>query len=59
MSDLARFLDMGGYAFYVWSSYGLVLAVLAANVAGPLLRQRRLLRRLAAADASRPRSRDS
>ena len=47
MSELARFFDMGGYAIYVWSAYGLVLAVLVANVAEPLLRQRRLLRRLA------------
>ena len=47
MSEIARFFDMGGYAGYVWSAYGLVLAVFAANVAGPWLRQRRLLRRLA------------
>ena len=47
MSEFARFLDMGGYALYVWSAYGLVLVVLVANVAGPWLRQRRLLQRLA------------
>ena len=47
MNDIAHFLDMGGYAIYVWSAYGIVLAVLAANVAEPLLRQRRLLRRIA------------
>ena len=46
MNEIAHFFDMGGYAVYVWSAYGLVLAVLAANVAGPLVRQRRLLRRL-------------
>ena len=48
MSEMARFFDMGGYALYVWSAYGLVAVVLAANVAGPWFRQRRLLRRLAA-----------
>ena len=47
MSEIARFFDMGGYALYVWSAYGLVAVVLAANVAGPLVRQRRLLRHLA------------
>ena len=47
MSETARFFDMGGYAPYVWSAYGLVLVVLVANVAGPWLRQRRVLRRLA------------
>ena len=46
MNDVASFFDMGGYGPYVWSAYGIVLAVLVANVAAPLLRQRRLLRRL-------------
>jgi heme exporter protein D len=26
-----EFLDMGGYAFYVWTSYALALLVLALN----------------------------
>lgn len=56
MSELARFFDMGGYAIYVWSAYGLVLAVLVANVAEPLLHQRRLLRRLAERDPEAGRS---
>lgn len=47
MNEIARFFDMGGYAPYVWSAYALALVVLAANVAGPWLRRRRLLRRLA------------
>ena len=61
MSEFARFFDMGGYAVYVWSAYGLVLAVLMANVAGPLLRQRRLLRHLSEhrADDERPQRRSS
>ena len=54
MSELGRFFDMGGYALYVWSAYGLVAVVLAANVAAPWLRQRRLLRRLAQRDAGEP-----
>lgn len=60
MNEFARFFDMGGYAVYVWSAYGLVLAVLVANVAGPLLRQRRLLRRLSerAAETGRSPHRD-
>ena len=61
MSEIARFVDMGGYAVYVWSAYGLVLAVLAANVAGPLVRHRRLLRRLSerAAEAGHSQHRSS
>ncbi len=30
--DLRTFLGMGGYAFYVWTAYGLALAVLIANL---------------------------
>ena len=61
MSELARFFDMGGYAIYVWSAYGLVLAVLVANVVGPLMRERRLLRHLSerAAQAGRSQHRSS
>lgn len=44
-----EFLDMGGYAFYVWTSYALALFVLGLNWLLPrrALRQRRqaLLRR--------------
>lgn len=28
MTTLNTFLNMGGYAFYVWTSYGLVLGLL-------------------------------
>lgn len=27
-----KFLSMGGYAFYVWSAYGIGLAILVGNV---------------------------
>lgn len=29
---LLDILNMGGYAFYVWSAYGITLAILACNV---------------------------
>jgi heme exporter protein D len=41
-----RFFEMGGYAFYVWGSFGVALVLMAAEVL--LLRRRRkrvLLRR--------------
>ncbi|MGD8711099.1 MAG: heme exporter protein CcmD [Ectothiorhodospiraceae bacterium] len=38
---------MGGYAFYVWTSYGLAAAVLLANVLAPTLRHRSILRTVA------------
>jgi len=33
---------MGGYAFYVWTSYGITVVVLVANWIVPLRRVRRL-----------------
>ncbi|MFZ5621506.1 MAG: heme exporter protein CcmD [Pseudomonadota bacterium] len=42
-----EFLHMGGYAFYVWTSYALAALVLALNWALP----RRALRRLRRAAA--------
>lgn len=41
--SLGEFLHMGGYAFYVWTSYGLALLVLAANALIPVLQRKRLL----------------
>ena len=35
----ARFFNMGGYAFYVWGSFGVALALMGAEVL--LLRRRR------------------
>ena len=30
--SMQEFFAMGGYAFYVWTSYGLTLLVLLANI---------------------------
>ena len=38
-----EFLHMGGYAFYVWSSYGLAMIVLLLNVILPLRQRKKLL----------------
>lgn len=46
MSALAEFLHMGGYAFYVWGSYGVAALVFAFNLAAPVLRRRRIERAL-------------
>ena len=39
---MSEFLHMGGYAAYVWPSYGLALLILAYNLIGPLAQHRRL-----------------
>lgn len=45
---MAEFLQMGGYAFYVWLSYGTVAAVLGYQYFAPLLKRKKLLDELAA-----------
>ena len=42
----AEFIDMGGYGAYVWSSYGIALVVLVANVVIPLLSAQKQKREL-------------
>ncbi len=39
---MSEFLHMGGYAAYVWPSYGLALVILVYNLIGPLAQHRRL-----------------
>ena len=38
---MKEFLAMGGYAFYVWMSFGLTFLVMTAMVAGSVARRRR------------------
>ena len=45
--SLEEFFHMGGYAAYVWSSYGIALVVLVANIISPILERRKLLAQLA------------
>jgi heme exporter protein D len=50
MTSVEEFLHMGGYAFYVWTSYGIAAAVLIANAIAPIYARRELERRLARQD---------
>ncbi len=54
---MSEFLNMGGYAFYVWSSFGLTALVLTLNVVltRNSLRRARLqaLRRIKAMETQR------
>lgn len=47
--NLTEFLHMGGYAFYVWTSYGLALLILLINIVVPLRQRRKLLADIARA----------
>ena len=37
--SIQEFFAMGGYAFYVWTSYGLTLIVLLANIIIPIVQR--------------------
>ena len=39
----SEFFNMGGYAVFVWSSYGLTFAVLLWNVISPILRKKKII----------------
>ena len=41
--SLTEFLHMGGYAFYVWTSYGITLIVLVVNLVVPIRHRKKLL----------------
>ncbi len=44
---MKEFFHMGGYGFYVWTSYGIALLILLANLLSPILLKKKLLRELA------------
>ena len=43
----SQFFNMGGYAFYVWGSFGLALLLMSAEVLLLLRRRKRVLRQQA------------
>lgn len=58
MDRIIEFFNMGGYAFYVWTSYGLVFIVLIANLMIPINQERTQLRTLARKARRRERDQD-
>ena len=45
-SCMREFFHMGGYAFYVWSAYGLAAAVLLGLLVKSLAKYRQVVKRL-------------
>lgn len=43
----SEFLHMGGYAFYVWTAYGIACLVLVLNLILPVQQHRQILQRIA------------
>ncbi len=43
---MKEFFNMGGYAFFVWWSYGIVTFVMIANVVAARMKRKRILKQL-------------
>ncbi|EGV52169.1 hemagglutination activity protein [Candidatus Endoriftia persephone str. Guaymas] len=44
---MSEFFNMGGYAMYVWPSYGLTFVILLVHFIAPLLQRKRTLNDIA------------
>jgi len=54
---MTEFLQMGGYALFVWPAYAVTAVTLAVSIVAPIRRRKRLLRELAAMATQKERSR--
>lgn len=39
----SEFFNMGGYAFFVWTSYALFLVVIVANIVLPVMQRKKVI----------------
>ncbi|MGB5275748.1 MAG: heme exporter protein CcmD [Gammaproteobacteria bacterium] len=42
----SEFFAMGGYAFFVWTSYGLTFAVIVLNIIMPVMQRKKVINRV-------------
>lgn len=42
----SEFFHMGGYATFVWSSYGLALLMVVVNIVSPMIERKRVITRV-------------
>ncbi|VAW53723.1 Cytochrome c-type biogenesis protein CcmD, interacts with CcmCE [hydrothermal vent metagenome] len=42
----SEFFNMGGYAFFVWTSYALTLIVVMANIISPIMQRKKIISRI-------------
>ncbi|MDH5710839.1 MAG: heme exporter protein CcmD [Gammaproteobacteria bacterium] len=42
----SEFFHMGGYAVFVWSSYGLALLMVVVNIVSPIIERKRVIARV-------------
>ena len=44
--NLSEFFAMGGYAFFVWTSYGIALLVIVLNIVMPMIGRKKVISRV-------------
>ena len=42
----SEFFHMGGYAFFVWTSYALTFVVIVANIILPIMQRKKVIARI-------------
>ena len=42
----SEFFHMGGYAFFVWTSYAITFAVIVANIIFPIVQRKKVIARI-------------
>ena len=42
----SEFFHMGGYAFYVWTSYALTFIVVLVNIISPIMQRKKVIKRI-------------
>ncbi len=42
----SEFFHMGGYAFFVWTSYALTFIVILANIISPIIQRKKVIARI-------------
>ena len=42
----SEFFAMGGYAFFVWTSYGLTFLVILLNIVMPIMQRKKVISRV-------------
>ena len=42
----SEFFAMGGYAFYVWTAYGLTFLVIVLNIVMPIMHRKKVINRV-------------
>lgn len=42
----SEFFHMGGYAFFVWTSYALAFVVVVANIVSPMMQRKKIIARI-------------